>query len=276
FRGSMMPRRALTNSLNIPAVEVISRMGYINALDKLKEMGVTSITDYSNYGLSVVLGGVEIPPLEMAGAFTTLANGGVYVKPFAIERVEDKYGQVLFERKVEKKQVLSPETAYIITDWISDSRARSEIFGYPYYFNYGKAQIAMKTGTTENFKDSWQMLYTPYMVTAVWVGNSDNKVMQSVAGVDGAASIMHPIMLEAIKGKEDIKFVMPSTLVRVSICPIDGSLSCGNCGGQNELFVKDSKTIPTKYCSTESIDKIKEDFNNQFGEKKKEEEKKND
>jgi len=271
-----MPRRALSNSLNIPAVEVISRMGYVNALDKLKEMGVTSITEYSNYGLSVVLGGVEIPALEMAGAYTALANGGVYVKPYAIEKVEDKYGQVLFERKVEKKQVLSPETSYIITDWISDSKARSEIFGYPYHFNYGKTQVAMKTGTTENFKDSWQIVYTPYIITAVWVGNSNNKEMQSVTGVDGAASIMHPVMLKAIEGKQNIKFVMPSTLKRISICPIDGSLSCGNCGGQNELFVEGSKTIPTKYCSTDSIDKIKEDFDNQYGEKKKEEKKDDD
>jgi 1A family penicillin-binding protein len=276
FRGSMMPRRALTNSLNIPAVEVISRMGYVNALDKLQEMGVTSISDYSNYGLSVVLGGVEIPPLEMAGAYTTLANGGMYAKPYAIEKVEDKYGQVLFERKVEKKQVISPETAYIITDWISDSRARSEIFGYPFVFNYGNTQVASKTGTTENFRDSWQIAYTPSILTAIWVGNSDNKEMRSITGADGAATIMHPLMLEAIKGKEDIKFVMPSTLTRVSICPIDGSLSCGNCGGQNELFVEGSKTIPTKYCSTDSIDKIREDFNNQYGEKKKEEEKKDD
>ena len=276
FRGSMMPRRALSNSLNIPAVEVVSRMGYINALDKLKEMGVTSITDYSNYGLSVVLGGVEISPLEMAGAYTVLANGGVYVKPYAIEKVEDKYGQVLFERKAEKKQVISAESAFIVTDWISDNGARSEIFGYPYYFNYGKAQVAMKTGTTENYRDSWQIAYTPYVLTAVWVGNSDSSLMQSVAGVDGAASIMHPVMLKAIEGKEDIRFVMPSTLKRVNICPVDGSLSCGNCGGQNELFVEGSKAIPTKYCSTESIDKIKEDFNNQYGEKKKEEKKDDD
>ena len=276
FRGSMMPRRALTNSLNIPAVEVISRMGYVNALDKLKELGVTSITDYSNYGLSVVLGGVEISALEMAGAYTALANGGVYVKPYAIEKVEDKYGQVLFERKVEKKQVLTPETSYIVTDWISDNRARSEIFGYPYYFNYGKAEVASKTGTTENFRDSWQIAYTSYVLTAIWVGNADNKEMRSITGADGAASIMHPIMLKAIEGKEDIKFVMPSTLTRVSICPIDGSLSCGNCGGQNELFVAGSKTIPTKSCSTDSIDKIKEDFNKQYGEKKDEKKKDED
>jgi len=276
FRGSMLPRRALPNSLNIPAVEVISRMGYVNALDKLKEMGVTSITDYSNYGLSVVLGGVEISPLEMAGAYTVLANGGVYTKPYAIEKVEDKYGQVLYERKIEKKQVLSAESAYIVTDWISDSRARSEIFGYPYVFNYGKAKVAAKTGTTENFRDSWQIAYTPYVLTAVWVGNANNQQMQGITGADGAATIMHPIMLKSIKGKENIKFVIPSDLVRVSICPIDGSLSCGNCGGQNELFVKGSKTIPTNHCSEETIDKIKEDFNNQYGEKKKEKDKKDE
>ena len=276
FRGSMMPRRALPNSLNIPAVEVISRMGYVNALDKLKEMGVTSITDYSNYGLSVVLGGVEISPLEMAGAYTVLANGGVYTKPYAIEKVEDKYGEVLYERKMEKKQIISPESAYIVTDWISDNRARSEIFGYPYVFNYGQTQVATKTGTTENFRDSWQIAYTPYVLTAVWLGNADNQQMRSVTGADGAATIMHPIMLKSIEGKEDIKFVMPPNLVRVSICPIDGNLSCGNCGGQNELFVKGSKTIPTNHCSEETIDKIREDFNNKYGEKKKEEDKKDE
>jgi len=273
FRGNMMPRRALSNSLNIPAVEVVSKMGYVNALNKLKEMGVTSISEYSNYGLSVVLGGVEISPLEMAGAYTTLANGGTYVKPYSIERVENKYGEVIFERKVEKKEVLTKETAYIVTDWINDPRARAETFGYPAQLNYGKTPVGVKTGTTENFRDSWNIAYTPYIVTAVWVGNANNEVMRSLTGVDGAATIVHPLMVEAIKGKEEAKFIMPDTLSRISICPIDGNLSCGRCGGQNELFVTGSKQIPTKRCSDDYIEKTLNDWNDRFGEKKEEDKK---
>lgn len=192
-------------------------------------MGINTLArDY--YGLSLTLGGGEVRLLDMTYAFSVLANGGYMagqpvpedklrpgyreLDPVAILRVEDASGQVLEEyHSPELREVISPQVAYVITHMLSDNVARTPAFGSRSMLWLGNDRpVAAKTGTTEDFRDSWTMGFTPQLCTGVWVGNSDNEAMEDVPGSRGAAPIWHDFMLAALESEPVIPFVEPPGL----------------------------------------------------------------
>lgn len=215
YRGNIPVRFALANSLNIPAVLVLERVGTRNAADMAARLGITTIKDPSSYGLSMVLGSVEVPLIELAGAYGTFASGGNKVTPAIILTITDKRGNIIYKYQQQIARVLDPAVAYLITDILSDNKARADTFGGALTIS---RTAAVKTGTTDDYRDGLTIGYTPSLVVGVWVGNNDRTPMDRIAGSLGAAPIWRNIMEQFLKGTAIEKFVAPSGVERIFIC----------------------------------------------------------
>ena len=216
-RGALTMRTALANSLNIPAVKTLGLVGVKEAIKTAKDLGITTLTDPDRYGLALVLGGGEVKPIEMAGAFSAFANNGEFHKPVGILKIEDHKKKVLYEYKADtnKFQAIDPQIAYQISDILDDDNARCMVFGCDNALNFGEYHVAAKTGTTQEFHDAWTVGYSPKYAAAVWVGNNDNTKMSS--GADGsvvAAPIFHSYMAKLVDNTE---FTRPSGIQEITV-----------------------------------------------------------
>jgi len=186
FRGPMSLREALAQSVNIPAVKVLYLAGIRESLDLAKKMGIGTLTNVNQYGLTLVLGGGEVRPLDMSLAYSVFANDGIKNPERDILKIEDNTGKVLFESKDEeiiKTRVLSEQTSRLVSDVLSDNVARTPAFGSNSYLNFPDQQVAVKTGTTNDYRDAWIVGYTPNISVAAWAGNNNNTPMEKkVAG----------------------------------------------------------------------------------------------
>lgn len=215
FRGNVTVRRALANSLNVPAVEVLSKLGVAPAVDEAKLFGLTTIQDPSQYGLSLTLGAAEVKLLELTNAYAVFANNGYKNTPTAIDRIVDKLGKTIYLHQTDPQQIIKPGTAFLISSILSDSAARAEALGN--LLNVSRP-AAVKTGTTDDYKDAWTLGYTPSIVVGVWVGNNNNAPMSMIAGSLGAAPIWKQIMEYYFQNTPAEAFVQPSDVVALTIC----------------------------------------------------------
>ncbi len=242
-------RRALSNSLNIPALHVIQFTGIHDAIAMAHSLGITTLNDESRYGVSLVLGGGEVKPIDMAAAYSAFANGGNRITPTAIMKVQDRYGNDITKtNKNTPQHTLDPRIGYMITNILSDNGARAEEFGPNSPLKLSRTSAA-KTGTTNDFRDNWTVGYTPDLVTAVWVGNNDHTAMYNVDGITGAAPIWHNFMEMALKGQPDKPFPRPAGLVILKVCANDGGLmNPWDQGGIDEVFLAEAPQ--TKHCTS--------------------------
>lgn len=195
FRGPLSLRSSLAQSINVTSVKVLYLAGLKNTMNLAENLGITTLPyDPSRYGLSLVLGGGEVKLLEMTSAYGVFATEGLKVQPTSVLRIEDAEGNIIEENKKTQKRVLEIEVCRTINSILSDNEARAPIFGYnsPLYFK--NQQVAVKTGTTQEYKDGWTIGYTPSVVTGVWAGNNDNSPMAKEPGVVLAAPIFHKFM----------------------------------------------------------------------------------
>ncbi len=211
-RGPISLRQALQGSLNIPAVKALYLVGIGPLIDFAEELGYSTLTDRSRFGLSLVLGGGEVLPIEHATAFAVFAREGEYRAHSSILKVTDNQGKTLEEwKEPSPKRVLDAQTARIVNDVLSDNNARAYVFGQNNSLTLPGRPVAAKTGTTNNFKDAWTAGYTPNLVTVVWVGNSKGEEMNR--GADGsiiAAPIWQSYMRRALEGAEVERFTAPA------------------------------------------------------------------
>jgi len=261
FHGATQVRFNLGNSYNVPAVKTLALNGLEEFIKTASAMGITTFKDPKNYGLSLTLGGGEVKMIDMAVAFGTLANKGKKQNLYSIQKVEDYTGQVLEEHKFEEGQpVISPESCYLVSHILLDNNARQPMFGQSSYLVVrSHPEVAVKTGTTNDRRDNWTIGYTPSYLTAVWVGNNDNKSMSYVAsGITGASPIWNKItrfILEREDKKQGKNFQewpeKPEGIVGAEICVTSGLLP-GNSGclTRYEYFIKG--TLPTE---TENLKK---------------------
>lgn len=212
-RGPLTMRQALSNSLNIPAVQTLYLAGVKNAVNFANKMGLVSLTDPNRYGLSLVLGGGEVTLLDETSAYGVFANEGVRFPYRSILKVENT-SEVLFDAlaiETPGQAVVDPQITRLVTDVLSDNSARSLVFGVNTPLQLGSRPVAAKTGTTQDFRDGWTMGFTPSLVTGVWVGNNDNSPMGKRAdGVVVAAPIWNDFMRQALVGTPIEQFVKPS------------------------------------------------------------------
>jgi len=182
YRGMVSLKKALANSINTVSAKLIDKTGPDAVIDLVRKLGVnTEIPSQP----SIALGAVDITVKDMVAAYSTFANQGIYMKPQVITKIEDKNGNIVYEPKLESKDVLSKDIAYAVikllegvTESGSGSRLRTQgggagdkrWTGYPYMF---ENPIAGKTGTTQNQSDGWFVGMVPNLVTGIWVGNED-------------------------------------------------------------------------------------------------------
>lgn len=245
YRGPVHVRYALGNSLNIPAVKMLAKVGIDNAMQQAYDMGIENwqptTENRANVGLSLVLGGRETSLLNETTAFSVLANKGIRQDPVTILKVKDNKGKNLFERKKSQgKKVLSEEAAFIISHILSDNGARASAFGSSSFLNIPGKTVSVKTGTTDEKRDNWTIGYTPSYVVGVWVGNNDNSPMNPAiaSGVTGASPIWNKLMKEVLKKKSDEQPKKPDNVISVTVDALTGGLPHGGEATRSEFFIK--------------------------------------
>ena len=272
YFGLQNLRQSLANSLNIAAVKMLKINGLTTFVASASAMGISTFKNPDDYGLSLTLGGGEVYMTDMNVAFGALSNMGVRQDLTPILKVVDKNDKVLEEYNyVPGNRVLSAETAFIISQILSDDGARSMVFGSGSMLNIKKhPEVAVKTGTTNDLRDNWTIGYTPDYVVTTWVGNNDNSKMNGiVSGTSGAAPIWNKVMTKLLENKAVRKFSKPDGAVGMTVCNLTGELIPeGGCDSHYEYFKKEF--LPNKVVSLRSnilIDKttgkvIKEGDNN--------------
>lgn len=226
FRGALPVRSALAESRNIPAIKMLYIVGMEPTLKQVNKMGITTLGNPSNYGLSLVLGAGEVRLDQHVNAYETFANGGVHHKQTKILKVTGPDGTVLQEwEKSRPQRIFSKQTAYLISDILSDDSARAQTFGYnnPNLAVPGHT-VAIKTGTTDDLKDGWMMGYSQDIVAGVWTGHNDNEPMH-VATSNITGPIFTQFMQNALKGKPDKPFERPDGIKSVQLDAYTGNLA---------------------------------------------------
>ena len=260
FRGPLTMRYAMGNSYNIPAVKALEYVGVCNFIARARQIGITSLEDTGcqelgqprQYGLALALGGGEISPLEMAASYAMLANQGRYQEPFTISRIEDNAGNIRYEREaVSPRQVARAEHAYLLSDILSENNARVAAFGVTNNLTIPGHQVAVKTGTsgTTRFdvRDGWTIGYTPQIVTAVWIGNTNNQpIGEGQSGYRVASPIWNRFMSQYLEGLTAVDFGRPSGVIDAEICLDSGVRSGPNCPDRRrvERFAGDQQPLP--------------------------------
>ncbi len=253
FNGHMTLRCALQNSLNIPAVKTIEHVGVENVVKTMKDMGITDYKGYEND--SIALGSLDLHLIDHTSAIGTFADGGIHVPYYTIQKVEFATTHQVFEHPQDHgTRAISPQLAYMMTDVLSDNDDRTPEFGYCNPLNlrtdgtcYGPIlPSAAKTGTTDDFRDTWTVGYTSDYVLGVWVGNNDNSPMININGITGAAPIWHDAMLAAEAGHSPQPFTNPGDLVKVEQHYSDGvTTNDWYLAGQVPVTVLSSKVPPS-------------------------------
>lgn len=202
FRGPTTLQESLAQSLNVPSVKVLYLAGINNTINLAQDMGISTLKDRQRYGLALVLGGGEVKLLDMVSAYGTFANDGMYQKATPILKIEDSAGQIAEEWQNKPTEALKPEVARSISAILSNNSLRTPVFGSSSPLYLSGRPAAVKTGTTQEYRDAWTIGYTPSLSVGVWAGNNDNTPMtKEGAGLYAAAPLWNTFMQKAYKIK---------------------------------------------------------------------------
>jgi penicillin-binding protein 1A len=232
FEGGVTLRHALEDSRNVPAVRLMDQLGPRQVIAYARRLGLESpIPPY----LPVALGAAESSLVEMTGAFAVFPNQGVHMKPYLIQKVSDREGNVLEENRPEPKDAIRADTAFVMTSLLRGvvqrgTATRAAALNWP---------IGGKTGTTDDYTDAWFIGFDPDITIGVWIGMDQKKtIAHNVTGADGAL----PIWIEVMKAwigdrKEPPKFDAPGNIVFVAVDK-SGTAAAGDTPGAiSEAFI---------------------------------------
>ncbi|MGE0815738.1 MAG: penicillin-binding protein 1C [Vicinamibacterales bacterium] len=234
YRGPMLARAALAGSENVPAVVLASELGVPALLRFLGRAGFTTFDKTAAfYGLGVTLGNAEVRLDELVAGYAAFARGGAWLPPTAVPRGEEPAPYA---------RIVSPRTAFWITDILSDAAAREYAFG-----RGGSLElpfpVAVKTGTSQSFRDNWTVGYSTHVTVGVWVGNFDRTSLRNSSGVTGAAPIFHAVMLAAERRLAGESFSTapvarpPGTVVERTVCALSGQTASAWCPLRRREYV---------------------------------------
>ncbi|MFB6212473.1 MAG: transglycosylase domain-containing protein [Candidatus Magasanikbacteria bacterium] len=180
FRGAVTMKQALSQSINVPSVKTLYLAGLKNTIKTLQKAGVTTLDDPWKYGLSLVLGGGGVKLNQLTGAYATLADGGVKHSQNMILEVRNKKGEIIDNFKDKSKQVLNKNSTRKINQILSSVELRAGLFQSSIGMTiFEGREVALKTGTTNDYRDAWAMGYTPNIAVGIWAGNNNNDPMTS-------------------------------------------------------------------------------------------------
>jgi penicillin-binding protein 1C len=221
--GPVRVREALGNSLNVPAVVTVSRIGARAAFDAIGDWGIRFDRPLEKAGAGFILGNAGVRLLDLTGAFASLARGGLAGPPRLLDR----------DRMPLRRQI-SPETAEIVTDILCDNSARLESFG-PHSALAFDVRVGAKTGTSTAFRDGWAVGFTKEHTVGVWVGNADGSSMDHVASIASAAPLWRRMMEDLLLSDHPVP---APTLKRTTVCSLTGLLPCARSpGAVSEIFL---------------------------------------
>jgi len=251
WNGPLRVRTALANSLNMPAVKALKFAGVDNTINLLHRAGISGLQNGAGYyGLALTLGSGEVTPLDLTSAYNTLASGGTHYPPMAILKIVDGEGKTTVFAPKPQPKAIDPDHVAIISNILSDDSARAPIWGLNSKLKLSRP-AAVKTGTSNDWRDAWTVGYTPYVTVGVWSGNNNNEVTAKVESLTGGGVIWHNVMEELFKnpkfeqvlaepyaGRLPLDFTLPADLVRRPICALPGSFN----RYKDELFSPDMLT----------------------------------
>lgn len=240
FSGPVLMREALGRSLNVPAVRVANAVGISAILQTLRDVGFSTFEDgVEHYGLGLTLGNGEVTALELAQAYATFARGGQTCAARILES----------EPKVDGERVFSEATSFLITDILSDEGLRARAFGptNPLMFGY---PVAVKTGTSTNFRDSWTAGYTDQHTVVVWAGDFSGRPMHRISGAVGAGPLFHQIVTlltqRGATARPPAPQTPPDDVVAVEVCSLSGHAPGPHClHHQTALVHRDDADLST-------------------------------
>ena len=226
--GPLPLRHALGNSLNTPAVRTIQYIGVNRFLSCLRRLGIHSLYQHPDfYGEGLALGNGEITLQELVGAYTVLANKGIY-RP--LQTIMDEEN-----REHRGIRIFTPETTSIIGNILSDPNARRLEFGQGSLLRF-PVQTAVKTGTSSDYRDAWAVGYNDRFTVGVWVGNLNHHATIGVTGATGPALILRSVFAELNRNRETRPLYVSPWLTKRDICRETGLPDDGRCITVSEWF----------------------------------------
>jgi penicillin-binding protein 1C len=205
FCGNVSARDALIQSLNIPAIRVLEKVGEQVTLDTLHRLGFDTLEgSFEDYGFTLVIGGCEVTLLDVVNAYACLARGGEYL-PY----------RVIFDDTHHEKQtmrIFSEEASFMVSNMLGGEERSIDMFGH-----IGDAKlpsVAWKTGTSSGFRDAWTIAWNTRYVIGVWLGNSDGSGSRALVGAKVAAPLVGDLVRTVVRSETDTWFAVPSGLAR--------------------------------------------------------------
>jgi len=258
YRGYVTARQAINQSMNIPAVKTLQSAGLDYAFQFAQRMGITTLTSV-NKNLSMALGSANVRVIDMAAAYATMANGGIYTEPKLYTKVLDSEGkEVLTTVNKKATRVMDASTAYMLTDClvsvVNSGTGTSARFSKT-------IQIAGKTGNTNDDKDQWFAGYTPYYTMVAWNGYDDPEAIgrRKIGSYPYTATVVFTNVMKTIhSGLKKASFTKPSNIVKATICTVSGLVATDACKAdtrknivRSEIFA--SGKIPTDKCTIHKL-----------------------
>ena len=273
YQGQLLNiRDIIAYSQNIPSVKIMRELTPAKSIDYLRNFGVSSLykegddpeKKKNDESLPLAIGGISegISPLEMAGAYSTIANNGEYIEPTFYTKVVDSNGNTVLTPNQEKRRVLSEQNAYLLKSILQEPVKR----GTATYCAISGIDVAAKTGTTDGSKDRWLCGFTPYYAAACWFGYDSPEEVTGF-GINPAGQIWDEIMTSIHKGLQSATFIKPSGIVEQSVCRTTGCMATTGCsnvykeiftennlpgkceGHGSQVICSESRKIATSYCA---------------------------
>ncbi len=253
--GETTLREGIKRSLNLISGRILQELvPPKQVVSYAKKMGIsTNIRPVS----SLAMGTSEVYPVEITSAYSIFANHGIHAKPRFIERIEDRLGNVIYQNHIEKSEVLSEETAYVMVDLLKTvvkagtGRFSHQIWGF-------NRPAGGKTGTTQDYTDTWFVGFTPQIATGVWVGFDDQRAKFGASRIGTGTTNALPIWSLYMKAAHDSlklpeqDFDEPDGVIWLDICKDTKKLAGPYCEKEKEIFIK-NKYVPEEVCTKHNI-----------------------
>jgi penicillin-binding protein 1A len=258
YKGLITVREAISHSQNIPMVKALCLLTTNESMDFLKRAGITSLDEERDNSLApLALGGLTwgVTPLEMAGAYSAIANDGAYIKPTFYVKVVDSDGNIILEHNNTETQIMSKEAAYVVKEILTQPVKT----GTSTSCTVEGMSVGAKTGTTNDDFDRWFCGFTPYYTATVWYGYDNNATVSGWA-TNPAGQIWTGVMRSVHEGLEQKSFyeTKPENVLEIEVCKKSGFLAtsyCRNYGtSYTEFFVKGTEPVQT--CPYHSYAKV--------------------
>jgi penicillin-binding protein 1A len=263
FTGIRPARKQLTDSQNIPPIYMIDQLGVDNFVKEMQRWGYTTLTDPRGYGPSIAVGGADVKIVEHAQAYGILANQGKLVLHEVVKKIVDREGNVIFEYIPKEEQIADPRATFIVSDILNGNRGGAGLNkcnGGSDYKGWDCRDIAGKTGTSEDGKETLYATYTPELVTIGWLGNNNNKPMSTtVSGFASARPWIAEFMLRVGGTFPGTPFNRPAGVVNKGICDASEGSSCDGMNGDlglNDINPPASVTVKSYTVCVDQLDHL--------------------